>query len=165
MRGVIRPPISSFFDYPKPSWRRIFLGILSKNIEFWSNLWAFLFKFWFLLILAPMATRDRTVKFRNSRDAVESVRASLPSSSSSSSSSAAAAASGGLDIWKASASLLGPNRSFYTPFSTEEPGPSRSRYAYPFLSWTFKGFRFLIRTKRFLNYCPFRFHPNSQYWG
>lgn len=158
MRGVIRPPIASFFDYPKPSWRWIFLGILSKNCEFRSNLWAFRFKFWFLLILAPMATRDRTVKFRNRRDAVESVRASLPSSS-------AAAASDGPDIGKASASLLGPNRSFYTPFSTEEPGPSRSRYAYPFLSWSFKGFRFLIRTKRFLNYCPFRFHPNSQYWG
>ncbi|GMN52306.1 hypothetical protein TIFTF001_021458 [Ficus carica] len=96
-----------------------------------------------------MATRDRTVKFRNRRDAVESVRASLPSSSSSSSSSAAAA-SDGPDIGKASASLLGPNRSFYTPFSTEEPGPSRSRIEMPMsdVLWCFDKKKIAISLKR-----------------
>ncbi|KAL5560953.1 hypothetical protein UlMin_030700 [Ulmus minor] len=61
-----------------------------------------------------MATRNRTVVYRKHRDAVKSVRAPLSSSAS---------GSGGPVIEMAS--LLGSNRSAYSPLSTEEPGPSR----------------------------------------
>ncbi|KAL4352223.1 hypothetical protein GQ457_06G030150 [Hibiscus cannabinus] len=65
-----------------------------------------------------MATRNRTLQYKKTRDAVKSVRAPLSSSASS---------SGGLVIEMVNTSFLRNNRSSYAPLSTEEdPGPSSS---------------------------------------
>ncbi|KAK8711499.1 hypothetical protein V6N13_146781 [Hibiscus sabdariffa] len=65
-----------------------------------------------------MATRNRTVQYEKTRDAVKSVRAPLSSSASS---------SGGPVIEMVNTSFLRNNRSSYAPLSTEEdPGPSSS---------------------------------------
>ncbi|GMJ09205.1 syntaxin of plants 41 [Hibiscus trionum] len=65
-----------------------------------------------------MATRNRTVQYKKTRDAVKSVRAPLSSSAS---------RSGGPVIEMVNTSFLRNNRSSYAPLSTEEdPGPSSS---------------------------------------
>ncbi|KAK8588214.1 hypothetical protein V6N13_087159 [Hibiscus sabdariffa] len=65
-----------------------------------------------------MASRNRTVQYKKTRDAVKSVRAPLSSSASS---------SGGPVIEMVNTSFLRNNRSSYAPLSTEEdPGPSSS---------------------------------------
>ncbi|KAA3475094.1 syntaxin-41-like isoform X1 [Gossypium australe] len=67
-----------------------------------------------------MATRNRTVQYKKTRDAVKSVRAPLSSSASS---------SGGPVIEMVNASFLRSNRSSYAPLSTEEdPGPSSGAF-------------------------------------
>ncbi|TYI55218.1 hypothetical protein E1A91_D11G126500v1 [Gossypium mustelinum] len=67
-----------------------------------------------------MATRNRTVQYKKTRDAVKSVRAPLSSSASS---------SGGPVIEMVNASFLRSNRSSYGPLSTEEdPGPSSGAF-------------------------------------
>jgi hypothetical protein len=68
-----------------------------------------------------MATRNRTLEFRKHRDTVKSLRTPLSSSAS--------ASSGGPVIEMVNTSLLrSNNRSSYTPLSTQDPGPSSSRF-------------------------------------
>ncbi|XP_039025181.1 syntaxin-41-like isoform X2 [Hibiscus syriacus] len=67
-----------------------------------------------------MATRNRTLQFKKTRDAVKNVRAPLSSSASS---------SGGPVIEMVNTSFLRNSRSSYAPLSTEEdPGPSSGAF-------------------------------------
>ena len=90
-----------------------------------------------------MATRNRTVQFRKYRDAVKSVRAPLSSSAP------------GPVIEMVSTSPFRSNPPSYAPLSTEEPGPSTSRYFFslfqffPLLSPFYYFFFFLISFKAY----------------